>query len=72
MARGGSFINNRRNCRAAYRNRNDPDNFNNNVGFLVARSTFLNLLTLAQYEHAAALLTEIGKLLGGWQKVHNA
>jgi len=28
----------------------------------------LNLLTLGQYEHAARLLTEIGKLLGGWQK----
>jgi four helix bundle protein len=28
----------------------------------------LDLLTLKQYEHAAAALTEIGKLLGGWQK----
>ena len=28
----------------------------------------LSLLTLAQYEHAASLLTEIGRLLGGWQK----
>jgi hypothetical protein len=28
----------------------------------------LNLLTLRQYEHAAALLTDIGRLLGGWQK----
>jgi len=28
----------------------------------------MNLLTLGQYEHAARLLTEIGKLLGGWQK----
>ena len=28
----------------------------------------LNLLTLKQYEHAAALLAEIGRLLGGWQK----
>lgn len=26
----------------------------------------LELLTLGQYEHAAALLTEIGKLLGAW------
>ncbi len=29
----------------------------------------LDLLTLRQYEHAAALLTEVGKLLGGWQKI---
>ena len=26
----------------------------------------LELLTLGQYEHSAALLTEIGKLLGAW------
>lgn len=28
----------------------------------------LNLLTVNQYEHAAGLLTEIGRMLGGWQK----
>lgn len=28
----------------------------------------LNLLTLAQYEHAARQLAEVGRLLGGWQK----
>jgi hypothetical protein len=33
--RGGSWNNNRRNARCAYRNRNVPDNFNNNVGFRV-------------------------------------
>jgi hypothetical protein len=33
--RGGSWNNNRRNVRCAYRNRNVPDNFNNNVGFRV-------------------------------------
>ena len=31
----------------------------------------LNLLTLAQYEHAAGRLAEIGRLLGGWQKAPN-
>jgi len=31
--RGGSWNNNRMNARCAYRNRNVPDNFNNNVGF---------------------------------------
>ena len=29
----------------------------------------LELLTLKQYEHAAERLNEIGRLLGGWQKV---
>lgn len=33
--RGGSWNNNRRNARCAYRNDNHPDNFNNNVGFRV-------------------------------------
>ncbi len=28
----------------------------------------LELLTLKQYEHAAERLSEIGRLLGGWQK----
>jgi hypothetical protein len=28
----------------------------------------LQLLTIGQYEHAAAWLVEIGRLLGGWQK----
>ena len=34
--RGGSWNNNARNCRAANRNRNTPDNRNNNLGFRVA------------------------------------
>lgn len=36
--RGGSWNNNRNNARCAYRNRNNPDNFNNNVGFRVVLS----------------------------------
>ncbi|MGE0756415.1 MAG: hypothetical protein AB7O38_05325 [Pirellulaceae bacterium] len=36
MNRGGSWNNNARNCRAAYRNRNSPSNRNNNLGFRVA------------------------------------
>jgi hypothetical protein len=28
----------------------------------------LQLLSIGQYEHAAAMLVEIGRLLGGWQK----
>ena len=35
MVRGGSWNNNRHNARCAYRNDNDPDNRNNNLGFRV-------------------------------------
>ncbi|MFM6058740.1 MAG: SUMF1/EgtB/PvdO family nonheme iron enzyme [Microcystis sp.] len=40
MLRGGSWNNNPENCRCAYRNRNNPDNRNNNIGLrLVASSS---------------------------------
>jgi hypothetical protein len=32
---GGSWNNNPENCRSAYRNNNNPDNDNNNIGFRV-------------------------------------
>ncbi|MCR4406306.1 MAG: SUMF1/EgtB/PvdO family nonheme iron enzyme [Anaerolineae bacterium] len=35
VLRGGSWNNNERNARCACRNHNDPDNFNNNIGFRV-------------------------------------
>jgi len=38
--RGGSFNNNHQNVRCAYRNRNNPDNRNNNLGFRVVLLTF--------------------------------
>ena len=36
VLRGGSWINKGRNVRSAYRNRNDPDNRNDNIGFRLA------------------------------------
>ena len=38
VVRGGSWNNNARNVRAAYRNTNDPDNRNNDLGFRLARA----------------------------------
>jgi len=38
VLRGGSWNNNGRNCRSAYRNNNDPSNRNNNIGFRLARA----------------------------------
>ena len=40
VVRGGAFNNNERNVRAAIRNRNTPDNRNNNVGCRLVVSTF--------------------------------
>jgi hypothetical protein len=40
VVRGGSFNNTENNVRAANRNRNDPDNRNDNIGFRVVVSTF--------------------------------
>nr|WP_280142084.1 SUMF1/EgtB/PvdO family nonheme iron enzyme [Nitrosomonas aestuarii] len=36
MLRGGSWNNNARNVRSANRNRNEPDNRNNHIGFRLA------------------------------------
>jgi formylglycine-generating enzyme required for sulfatase activity len=37
VVRGGGWNNNPRNLRSANRNRNNPDEANNNVGFRLAR-----------------------------------
>ncbi|MEM9291588.1 MAG: SUMF1/EgtB/PvdO family nonheme iron enzyme [Acidobacteriota bacterium] len=38
VLRGGSWINNARNLRAAYRNGNHPSNRNSNIGFRLSRA----------------------------------
>ncbi|MCP4657710.1 MAG: hypothetical protein GY856_20070 [bacterium] len=37
MVRGGSYRNTSRNVRSAYRNRNEPENQNRNLGFRCVR-----------------------------------
>ncbi|MBT9317904.1 hypothetical protein [Leptothoe spongobia] len=44
---GGSWANNPRNCRSAYRNNNTPANRNNNIGFRVVCSAPSTLLSPA-------------------------
>jgi formylglycine-generating enzyme required for sulfatase activity len=39
VVRGGAWNNNQDNARASNRNRNDPDNHNNNIGFRVCVSS---------------------------------
>jgi len=43
VLRGGSWINNQNNCRAANRNRNNPNNRNNNIGFRLCLSSHIVL-----------------------------
>ena len=38
VIRGGSWNNDAGNCRSTYRNRNEPENRNNNLGFRCARA----------------------------------
>jgi hypothetical protein len=40
VLRGGSWNNNAQNCRSANRNRNEPGNRNDNIGFRLARALF--------------------------------
>jgi len=41
VLRGGSWNNNQENARSAYRNRNHPNNRNNNIGFRVVSSSHI-------------------------------
>jgi hypothetical protein len=68
LARGGSYWNNHQNVRAAYRNHNEPDNFNNNIGFrVVARPHFSSPAGTAARAamQIAAFATEAKKKNGG-------
>lgn len=49
VLRGGTWNNNRNNARCAIRNRNNPDNFNNNVGFRLVLSH--NIFPLPEVPH---------------------
>lgn len=56
VLRGGAWNNNRRRsaCRTAYRNRNDPANFNNNIGFRLVGSHVFGLRPEARVVSATA------------------
>lgn len=72
MVRGGSYFNNRRNCRAAYRNRNEPANFNNNLDFRVVRSTLWLLAGSACCPRAATPRPKMaGRFPASRQRVAN-
>lgn len=54
MLRGGSFDNNRNNVRCAYRNDNNPDNRNNNIGFRVLSHGFHTNLSKVSWSEFCA------------------
>ncbi len=64
MLRGGSWYNNPRNCRSAYRNRNDPGNRNNNYGCRVLlclhfRACLTGGPRIAAFTEAASVVPEV-------------
>jgi hypothetical protein len=68
VLRGGSWNNNARNARAAYRNANQPDNLNNNYGFRVVLAAHDS--ALAHWAARPANPRERGERIGGRGPVH--
>ena len=71
--RGGSWNNNTDNARAAYRNDNDPDNRNNNIGFRVVCSSHIHV-PFSRCRHIALATAGVTRRKGvGWRgKVQSA
>ena len=61
VLRGGSWNNNGRNVRSANRNRNEPDNRNNNVGFRLSLAHACVDATFDQIIILSAALWRTGK-----------
>ncbi len=65
VVRGGSWNNNRNNARCAIRNRNNPDNYNNNIGFRVVLSHNIFLCQKCRTVHGRRSRQNIGGLAPG-------
>ncbi|WP_423222797.1 SUMF1/EgtB/PvdO family nonheme iron enzyme [Candidatus Amarolinea aalborgensis] len=72
VLRGGSWNNEARNVRSANRNRNDPGNRNNNIGFRVASHGFLRTRCClnpqkrtATYQNPASVTADAARLKAG-------
>ena len=71
VLRGGSYWNNARRCRSAYRNENHPGNRNRNIGFRLAAACLTQVATANPVPDApdlgrAGIVT--GRVLVGGQK----
>ncbi|MCO6456700.1 MAG: hypothetical protein J5I93_15485 [Pirellulaceae bacterium] len=82
MVRGGSWINDGRNCRSAYRNANEPGNRNDNLGFRVCLARSPNIrpgagkvmagpLVFLSAATAAANRVGMPQLVAGWMARSN-
>ncbi|HIP73444.1 MAG TPA: hypothetical protein EYH05_18860 [Anaerolineae bacterium] len=71
VLRGGSWINNANNVRAAYRNNNNPDNRNNNNGFrvVVVRRPTTYLFLVRRASPFPRLLHSPAWPTGCWRRV---
>ncbi|MFZ4661739.1 MAG: hypothetical protein ACOYNY_32320 [Caldilineaceae bacterium] len=65
MVRGGSFDNNQNNVRSAYRNHNNIDNRNNNVGFRVVAHGFHTHLSWASGSESASATACAARMTAG-------
>ncbi len=63
VIRGGSWNNDARNVRCAYRNRNDPANRNNNVGFRLAQHNLLPDVKRSRLSYRCIKLSNVSFLL---------
>jgi hypothetical protein len=72
VLRGGAFNNEDRNVRCAYRNRNNPNNRNNNIGFrvvVVSRFSVFAKMSARPVQGGDSRLRLLGKMAGripGW------
>ncbi|MBF2052019.1 MAG: SUMF1/EgtB/PvdO family nonheme iron enzyme [Candidatus Sericytochromatia bacterium] len=62
--RGGSWNNNARNARSAYRNNNTPDNRNNNLGFRLVRGQSKPVKPYSRMRLPCALMTRSASCVG--------
>ena len=60
--RGGSWANNGRNVRSAYRNNNLPDNRNNNIGFRLSLAQYRIGITVNDQIKSSLLLKQIKRV----------
>jgi hypothetical protein len=70
VLRGGSWNNNQDNAYAAYRNRNNPNNRNDNIGFRLCCESHIDLALLRLWGYIHSGLTTLLQRRSGSGNVH--